>query len=248
MKPGGCLFLVVSLAVAAPCALGQVPGEARLNVVNPLPPQAPPWVEGYRVRWPVRILGDIAKQDSKSVVVSLPTGGWLRPDASDLAVQAGTGKLLSLAVLSYDPTGDTIVQFKRQGDDPWYWVYGVSPNALPGPRADPKSDLAFHEGITLEVREWAGDDLGNWAKVRAGLEKSNRILGNAIVTDVVQQCNPARPAQSNNFAVSYRGFLDIKKPGAYRFLLNAEDASFLFIDGFKVFERVGSTRPWVGSR
>jgi tetratricopeptide (TPR) repeat protein len=230
-------------------AWGQVPGEAKLNIVNPLPPQTPPWLEGYQVRWPVRVLGEFSKQEGcKTVMVSLPSNGWLKPDASDLAVQAGNGKLLPLAILSHDPLGETVVQFKRNGDDPWYWVYGVgSPKAVPGPRADLKTDAAFREGITLEVREWAGgDDLGTWAKVRAGLEKSSRVLGNAMTTDVVQQCNPARPSQNNNFAVSYRGFLDIKKPGIYRFLINAEDASFLFIDGFKVFERAG-VNPTLGT-
>ena len=34
----------------------------------------------------------------------------------------------------------------------------------------------------------------------------------------------------------------IKKEGTYRFLLNADDASFLFVDGFKVFERPGANR------
>jgi hypothetical protein len=213
-----------------------------------LPPQTPPWPDGYQVRWPVRVLGEFSKQEgAKTVMVSLPTHGWLKPDASDLAVQAGSGKVVPLAVLSHDPLGETIIQFKRNGDDPWYWVYGIGgPKAALGPRADLKIDLAFREGITLEVREWAGDDLGNWAKVRAGLEKSSKVLGNAIVTDVVQQCNPARPSQNNNFAVSYRGFLDIKKAGTYRFLVNAEDAAFLFIDGFKVFERAG-VNPTLGS-
>jgi tetratricopeptide (TPR) repeat protein len=228
-------------------AAGQVPGEAKLNVVHPLPPQAPPWLEGYALRWPVRVLGEFAKQqDCKSVVVSLPTGGWVRPDAADLAVQAGSGKLLPLAVLSHDPTGDTIVQFKRNGDDPWYWVYGVSAKPPAAPKADVKADPAFHEGVTAEVRAWEGDDLGSWAKVRAGLEKSSRVLGNAVVTDVVQQCNPARPSQPNHYAVSYRGFLAVKNPGAYRFLVNAEDASFLFIDGFKVCERPG-VNPTLGT-
>ena len=57
--------------------------------------------------------------------------------------------------------------------------------------------------------------------------------------EVIQKCNPARPDQPHKFAASYRGYLDIKKAGIHRFLVNADDASFLFIDGFKVFERPG---------
>ena len=106
------------------------------------------------------------------MLVSLPTGGWLKPDGSDLAVQAANGKLLPLAVLSHDPAGETIIQFKRNGNDPWYWVYGVNVKGAPGPKADPKTDPAFKEGVTVEVREWAGDDLKTWPAVRAAWRKA----------------------------------------------------------------------------
>jgi tetratricopeptide (TPR) repeat protein len=227
--------------LAIPCAArAQVPGEAKLNIAHPLPPHAPPWLDGYQVRWPVRVLGDIGKQaDAQTVLVRLPTGGWLKPDASDIAVQSGAGKVLPAAILSHDPLGDTIVQFARNGTDPWYWIYGVSPKGLAGPKADAKT---LREGITLEVRDWLGTDLSSWAKVRGGLEKSGTVIGNAIVADVVQNCCSVRPDQSSKFAASYRGHLLIKKEGTYRFLLNADDASFLFIDGFKVFERAGVNR------
>ena len=45
--------------------------------------------------------------------VRIPGSGWLKPDGSDVAVQAPTGKLLPHLVLSHDPLGDTIVQFER---------------------------------------------------------------------------------------------------------------------------------------
>jgi tetratricopeptide (TPR) repeat protein len=239
-------MLAALLLCAASRGVAQPPPP--LNIVHPLPPQAPPWVEGYHLRWPVRVVGQLGKQPAaQTVLVALPAGGWLRPDASDLAVQAGTGELLPAAVLSHDPAGETILQFKRHGNDPWYWVYGVSPEGKSGPKADPKKDAAFREGVTLEVREWAGTDVGSWAKVREGLSKSDQILGNAIVGEVFQNCDPARPDDPKNFAASYRGFLNIKKDGVYRFLLNLDGAGFLFIDGFKVLERPGTdNRPFHG--
>ncbi len=173
----------------------------------------------------------------------MPNGGWLKPDASDLVAQTGSGVLLPVLVLSHDPLGDTLVQFKRHGNDAWYWLYGVNPGAAPTAKLDPKTDLLLREGVSLEVRDWEGDELTSWVKVRAGLEKSTKVIGNAIAVDVVQNCNPARPAQPQRFAVSYRGFLNIKKEGTYSFFVNADDASFLFIDGFKVFERSGSNQP-----
>jgi tetratricopeptide (TPR) repeat protein len=240
MRSATLLALTCLLSGFGPPALAQVAGKSQLNIVHPLPPQTPPWVEGYQVRWPVRVVGDPAAQPGQTLVVSLPTGGWLKPDASDLLAQNAEGKTIPLAVLSHDPAGDTLVQFKRRGNDPWYWVYGVSSKGPPAPRTDAKTDPAFREGVTFEVREWAGDDLTSWAKVRAGLEKSTLVEGNGIVTEVTQSGNPARPEQSSRFAVSYRGFFTVAKEGAYRFVVSAEDASFLFIDGFKVFERTGT--------
>jgi tetratricopeptide (TPR) repeat protein len=228
----GLVLLVAQVCVSR--GLSQEPP----NFVHPLPPQAPPWVDGYQIRWPIRTIGDLKKLTAQSVVVSLPTGGWLKPDASDLVVQTAHGKILPHFVLCSDPTGETVIQFQRNGEDPWYWVCGLNPQAPAKPNPG-KPGPAFQEGVTLELREWAGDDITSWAKVRPGLDKSTKVIGNAIVGEVVQYSNPARPVQPHKFAASYRGFLDIKKPGNYRFIVNADDASFLFIDGFKVFERAG---------
>jgi tetratricopeptide (TPR) repeat protein len=233
MRPLSAFFVLFLLSAPLHAQLPQ------LNLVHSLP-QAPPWLAGFQARWPVRIIGDPVKQTAKSVLVSIPTGGWLKPDASDLAVQTADGKLPLFQVVSHDPSGETIIQFQRQGNDPWYWVYGANPKAPARPPV--KLDPTFMEGVTVEVRDWAGDDLTSWAKVRAGLEKSPKVTGNAIVGEVLQTCNPAKPDVPQKFAASYRGFLNIKKPGAYRFLVNADDASFLFIDGFKVFERAGTNK------
>lgn len=231
------LWILSTLSLAAPAHAQDV-----LNVVHPLPPQTPAWLVGYQVRWPVRVCGEPIHQESKTVIVSLPGGGRLKADGSDVVAQSPAGQVLPVVVLSHDPLGDTIVQFKRHGNEPWYWVYGINPRGAT-PKIDPKTDKDFREGVTIEVRDWAGDDLSSWAKVRAGLEKSTHIIGNAVVAEVVQNCNPARPAQSQRFTASYRGFLDIKKEGTYSFFVNADDAAFLFIDDFKVFERPGVNTP-----
>jgi tetratricopeptide (TPR) repeat protein len=216
--------------------IGLAPPEpAKGNVVQPLPEKAPAWLAGYRLRWPLRVVGDPAKQKSQTVIASIPTGSWLKPDASDLAIQTAAGEVLPVSVLSHDPNGETIVQFPRKGNDGWYWAYGVNPAAKPGAKAP-----AMQEGVSVEVREWAGDDLKDWPAVRGGLQKSENVIGNAVVADMTQNTNPARPGEIRKFAASYRGYLTIDKPGVYRFLANADDAVFLFIDGFKVFERPGS--------
>src|SRR4051794_9530428 len=202
--------LALFVALAAP------PQPAKANPIQTLPAKAPAWLDGYRLRWPLRVIGDPAKQTAQTVITSIPTGGWLKPDASDVAVQTAAGEVLPVTVLSHDPAGETILQFPRKANDAWYWVYGLNAALKPSPKAP-----AMQEGVTVEVREWAGDDLKDWTAVRAGLQKSENVIGNAVVPDILQNANPARPSEIRKFAASYRGFLKIDKPGVYRFFANA---------------------------
>ncbi len=235
------LSSLISAILVGLAAQAVPPPPPKINAVMPLPDKAPAWLAGYRLRWPLRIIGDPTKQTSQTVITSLPTGGWLKPDATDVAVQTATGEVLPVTVLSHDPAGETIVQFPRKANDGWYWAYGG--NAAP--KAGPKAP-AMQEGMTVEVRDWAGDDLKDWTAVRAGLQKSETVIGNAVVPDILQNSNPTRPGEFRKFAASYRGFLKIDKPGVYRFFANADDAVFVFIDGFKVFERAGSNKKLTG--
>lgn len=479
-----------------------------------LPSNAPPWAAGYKIRYALRVAGDMLTATSRTVIARLPTGGWLKPDASDLLVQTASGKTLPALVLSHDPRGYTVIQFICQGMDRWYWVYAINPN--PRPQIDPalrkkldeaaqardqallakmktqketaeasekwrdlkdrldreaetaakaareaaswekllperqaaidraaaaepaatqavarteaaalsaaaaaaektnavaaarlavegarqaaqaaiekartltaaaavamdagqsmqkageaeaarlaavaaaaqasnaleqaeqaalpvrvaaaqaQSDLetarknlsdnraasagavaalekarqalaearalqalsegevaklqpglpplaeavaraqaassssvqraqamveahrvlgetadpAIHqEGLTAEFRDWKGDqvdELSDWPRIVRGLEKSDNVIGNAVVTEVLQNMNPFRPDDPRDFASSYRGSLRIAKPGIYRFFVNGDDAAFLFVNGFKVYSRSGSNVP-----
>lgn len=493
-------------------------------------PAAPAWLAGYQIRYPVFVPGAASTSAPNSVIVRLPTGGWLLPDARDVAVQGGDGRLISSAVLSHDPRGFTLVQFKRRERDEWYWVYGVHPqpppaiepalqsriqaadatarqaliskmeaqkrsaqaaealralreridqatatsnaamkeitawapllvereaqvaekaalvppaeavltaattaatqaraaaqerltqvrkletdaqaatnllktaraaglsasnalaaaqaalkqappaqaararqavqsaaetnrqaeaqirqaekewmhraaqwreaeaaalpvrleatrletaletarqdrdqkaaalkkaqaavaeaqaardraiglrdtaaatlaDALPGlpgltaaldsqrqsadqATAQAQAAVAQHaalvadadprilrEGLTVEFRDWAGDELTDWATVYEGLNRSESVIGNAVVPAILQNYNPARRSSPRNFAASYRGFLNITQPGVYRFFINGDDAAFLFIDNYKVYSQKGSRPPRVG--
>jgi tetratricopeptide (TPR) repeat protein len=197
------------------------------------PPAPPAWLAGYKYRYPVRVLGKVADfKTQQSILLRLPTGGWLMPDGGDVAITTTAGAAIPVTVISHDPAGETIIQFKRNGNDEWYWAYA-------GGAVSAKAE-AIKEGLTCEVRQWEGENFKNWEAVVGGLEKSDNVIGNAIVADVVQNTNPVRFDQPRNFATSYRGYLNIVKPGVYRFFVNAEDASFLFIDGFKLQDRGGN--------
>ncbi len=97
---------------------------------SPLEPAAHPlWIDGYRVRYLLRVIGDLRQENPKTVIARIPTGGWLKDDVSDLVVTTTAGKSIPLFVLSHDRSGDTIIQFRRQGEDSWYWLYAVNPDA-----------------------------------------------------------------------------------------------------------------------
>lgn len=228
------IFLVMGMV-----ALTAEQGRPQAPATDLPPAQPPKWLDGFHIRYQLRVAGDPADFKTQTVLAQLPTGGWLKPDGSDVAVQAASGELLPSTVLSHDPAGTTIVQFKSKGKDRWYWAYAAG--GSPGPKLDPAK-----EGMTLELRDWAGDDLESWAKVLGGLKKSETVIGNAVVANVVHNCNPVRPDEPRKFAASYRGHLNILKDGVYRFFVNADDAAFLFIDGFKVCERTGANTRLTG--
>ncbi len=202
-------------------------------------PKGPPWVPGYRVRFPVRLTGDQAnpKTRTRSAVAQIPAAGYLRADGSDLLVQAADGELIPVRVISHNPRGDTLLQFKRQeGSDSEYWVYAGNPAATP-------SDAPLiEEGLSVEFREWEGESLASWAEVVAGLQKSHQVTANSWVDKVAQNGNGGRPDNPKKVVSSYRGWLRIEEEQTYKFYVGADDAAFLFIDGERVFEQAGGFR------
>ena len=221
---------------AAPAPVKAAAKGAPAPVAVDLP--APAWVPGYRVRFPLRLIGDFTneKAQTQSVIARLPAAGWLRPDGADICVQRQDGTVLPVAVLSHQPDGETLIQFARHTNDPVYWAYAGNPK-LPHPNVPP-----LPEGITVEFRNWTGTSLASWADVVGSLKENPAVIGNAFVDQVVQNVNPARPDNVRNFAASYRGFLRIPEDGAYKFYLGAENAAFLFINTNRVFEQIGGAR------
>jgi tetratricopeptide (TPR) repeat protein len=233
MSPSSFAALLLWLLAALPLLAGAPAGPA------PTPAgDAPAWVAGYRVRFPLRPVGDFTNEKliTESVIARLPAAGWLRADGSDICVQSQTGELIPVSVLSHNPKGDTLIQFKRHGNDSMYWAYAGNPK---GPAAN---GPPIPEGLTSEFRDWAGDSLASWADVVAGLKKSPVVTANAFNEMIVQNVNPGRPDNYKNFAASYRGYLRIPETDTYKLHVGAEDAAFLFIDGNRVFDQPGPHR------
>lgn len=220
-------FLLTAL-VACPFATGR-----------PAAADAPPWLDGFAVRYTLWVndAGEVADgaHRPRTAVARVPTGGWLGPAGADLLLQHADGTIAPVAVLSHQEAGETLVQFALGEGEPVYWLYGRNPGYEP-----PPAPPLFEEGLTVEFRDWQGDDLSSWAAVVDRLQASDNVQGAGLVTGIRQNTNPFRPDTPRNFAASYRGFLDIREAGVYRFFVNADDAAFLFVDGYLVFSQTGT--------
>jgi tetratricopeptide (TPR) repeat protein len=233
------LTLVAVLLSAGAVARAQEPPKFAYEA---LPEKKPATPAGFRVCFPLRIVGDPAAQATPTTVIArIPAGGWLKPDGSDITVLNAAGAAAPVTILSHDPNGDTLIQFPRTANDKWYWAFASNP-AAPALAATPPAK----EGLFVEYRQWAGENIDSWATIVNGLKKSDNVIGNAPLSEVIANGVPAKPYEPRHFAASYRGFLNITKPGAYRFLVNGQDACFLFIDGLKVYERPGQNERMHG--
>ncbi len=210
------------------------------------PPVEPKWLDGFAVRYPLRVISLPEEQTPETIMASVPTGDWSLGKGADIVVQHWNGDIVPTKVRPMDADGNAIIQFPRQDYDRWYWAYVHNPKAVNGKMQGKPGDMK--EGIVGELRQWKGDSLESWDKVREGLIKSEPITASVMVEKVVQSSHPTRPGQRGNFTASYRGYLNIDKPGVYRLFVNAHDAAFLFIDGHLIDQHTGQNNPTVGRR
>ena len=60
------------------------------------------------------VVGDpAALADLKSVLARIPTGGWLKPDGSDIAIQNAAGQAIPVTIRSFDPKAEETLFFPR---------------------------------------------------------------------------------------------------------------------------------------
>lgn len=150
-----------------------------------VPGVTPPWVPGYRIRYTLRVLGDVLNTPSKTIVARIPTGGWLKPDATDIQVRSANGKVIPVAVVSHDPKGDTLIQFRHNGMDRWYWVYAMNPSAPPRDEAlfakidQTKKEEAASLIRKMELQKVSAERQVEFRNVTAEVDKQKGILAGA---------------------------------------------------------------------
>jgi tetratricopeptide (TPR) repeat protein len=204
--------------------------------------RSPSWIPGYPQRYELEVVGDMENNPAKSIIAQIPVGGRLPAGVDFVPVQVQDGRVYAAAVLSNPTSGEAMIQFYRNGNESKYWVYlpvvvyKDFRASLRGARVieqlslDRPGAVLPKEGLTVEYRNWAGDSMRDWKDVATGLLNASSITGNAIVTEIIQHYNPFRPADARNFAASFRGYITLPEDGRYRFFVNSDDASFVFIN------------------
>ena len=139
------------------------------NPVEAAPRRRPQWLAPFRLRYTLHVGGVRTKSTAKSIIAQLPTGGRLRPDAADVAVQTADGERLPV---------DRAVA-RSEGNDA---------HSVPAPR---------RRCVVLRLRRRAGDAIGRRCRRRPtskplqeGLT-SRFVVGPATISAIGRSC--ARP-------------------------------------------------------
>jgi len=165
--------------------------------------------------------------DADTVVFSFCDGGHLQVGASDVTVADEQGRAVPSRVLWTRRGGDTWVAYNAsRAKDPLHVYYGGRGGGGSGGGSaggwQPKLSLLL---FTMPLPSGA---LQSHRPI-ATAARSARAYGMGFVENIWHGFNPFGP--DDHFASYYVGYLDIQKPGHYKFFTASDEASFVFLDG-----------------
>lgn len=202
-----CSLLLAGLAAAAPAGW---------------------WDEAWTCCKTVQVFGG----GSDPAVVTITTGGQLRPDAADLRVIDQDGREVPYHVITAGFEDLCTVAFPvKKSQTVFNLYYGNRFAEAPAHTWAPK------RGLVLEVRTKGGGGFNNWKQAQQLLENSREVQGRALHPCVFDGRNRFGP--SDNYISIYRGYLNCLRSGDYGFATTSDDASFLLIDSKMVVQWPG---------
>ena len=169
-------------------------------------------------------------------VVTMPTGGLIRPDGRDIRVAAADGTLTPHRVLMVGPGDKVRIAFALKPAKTRYFVYfGVAK------AAKPDEQLKVRRGLMLETWAYGGGGITGYERMRKTFDRANKLLGRDFIDEVFIGHNPFGP--QNRLCSLFTGYLVCKTDGEYTFATTSRDATFLLIDGKVVVDNGGYHRP-----
>jgi len=213
-------------------------GAAVAASAGPAPGQG--W---WNLEWPYRrqvTVGDFkpTKLPGEDIaVVTMPTGGLVRPGGASVRVVTARGIERPCRVLMTGP-GDVVrIAFALRGDARDYFVYFGHPK----PPARTK-DLDIRRGVLLETWAYPGGGVADLKQVRTVLfGKAKQFIGATFLSRVFLGHNPFGP--QDRVASIFTGALVCPAAGEYTFSCSSRNASFLLVDDQVVVDNSGWHSP-----
>lgn len=219
LLPGAMAWAVV--LVAAGAALGQGWWQ-------------PKWT--YRREVTLGAQRPSGQPGSDIAVVTMPTGGLIKPDGSDVRVATVGRTEVPCRVLMVGPGDQVRLAFAIRRNTTRYYVYFGHPR----PPAS-KLALEIRRGVLQETWVYPGGGIKTLQQVQAVFSRAKRLLGRDFRDRVFLGHNPFGP--QNSIASRFTAYLPCSAAGQYKFACSSQDASFLLIDGKVVVANGGHHSP-----
>lgn len=169
-------------------------------------------------------------------VVTMPTGGLVKEDSSDITVVASGGAVVPHRLLMTGPGDQVRLAFALKSPVTKYWVY-FGNDKPPKPAAE----LVIKRGVLEETWEFKTGAVRTLDQVKLTFDKAGPLLGRDFRTQIFQGINPFGP--QDKICSLYTAWLVCPKDGEYQFSTSSQDASFLLVDGKEVVDNGGTHQP-----
>jgi tetratricopeptide (TPR) repeat protein len=191
--------------------------------------------------WPYRRAVTVAEavpsklEGDDIAYVTMLTGGFAKPDGSDIRVATPSGQETPCRVLMAGPGDQVTVAFALREKESTYYVY------FGNPAAGPPKPMEIRRGVLMEVWDYNGRAVRDFSQMQEIFNSPGEPLGRCFQPSIFLGYNPFGP--SNRIAVRYTGYLVCPWSGKYIFCTSSQDASFLTVDDKLVVENGGRHGP-----
>ena len=218
-KSGQSVLLIALVLAVATCSTHVAPGAA--------------W---HHTRSPYRAVFKIVSKPNHAqagMAVSVPVCGLAPDNGGDLFAYDDGGSQLPMLPLGKSVNNEAIALVAAKPTSQALYLYFGSKSRAP------VHQKAFLPSLLLDVRTLPEGPQQNWSHINALLGQSKR-LGRLFVDQIHLAYNPVD--SSDACIVVFDGYLNIKKKGAYTYMLVSDDAGYVFIDDKVLLARDG--RHW----
>ncbi len=172
---------------------------------------------------------------SDIAVASFPTGGMMKPDASDIRVATEARKETPCRVLMAGPGDEVRLAFAIvPGVTKYYAYYG-------NPKAPARKKLDIRRGVLLETWAYKGGIPRTLDKAKTVFDQARTLVGRDFQSRIFLGYNPFSSVSGT--ANLFAGYLNCTKPGTYTFACMSRNASFLLLDDKLLLNNGGAKSP-----